>query len=318
MSTINISQVSKSFKARNGPIHAVVDLNMQVAQGEVLGFLGPNGAGKTTTIKMICGLVLPSQGNIFVQDTNVCKQRRQAMTHIGAVLEGTRNIYWRLTPLQNMAYAARIKGVQANSCKEWGENLLKELDLWERRHDPVREFSRGMQQKTAIACALIHDPAIVLLDEPTLGLDVNAAMTVKKWIQRLSRQYGKTLVLTTHQLDLAEELCRRIAIMQQGRKVADHTVQELRTLHKRETVTARISADPEAIRANVMQQWPDATVQVESEVIILSIPSNGSTKLADVAMTLDLWPCEIVSLEQTVPTLEDIFINVTGNSTQHA
>lgn len=110
-----------------------------------------------------------------------------------------------------------------------------------------------MQQKTAIACALIHDPSIVLLDEPTLGLDVTAAATVKNWIQALSSQYGKTLILTTHQLDLAEELCQRIAIMQQGRKVSDHTVMELRNLHRKEAIKARVSADSEEMRVWVRQ-----------------------------------------------------------------
>ena len=144
--------MSKSFKSKSGPVHAVVDLDMQVAEGEVLGFLGPNGAGKTTTIKMICGLMLPDQGAIRIQNIDVRAHRRKAMPYIGAVLEGTRNIYWRLSPLQNLAYSARLKGVQVSSCKQWGETLLNELDLWERRRDPVREFSRGMQQKTAIAC----------------------------------------------------------------------------------------------------------------------------------------------------------------------
>ncbi len=317
MSTISIAQVSKAFKAKSGVVHAVIDLSMQVDQGDVLGFLGPNGAGKTTTIKMICGLMLPSQGEIHVRDINVRTHRRQAMTHIGAVLEGTRNIYWRLSPLQNLAYSARLKGIRAHSCKAWGEVLLKELDLWSRRHDPVREFSRGMQQKTAIACALIHDPPIVLLDEPTLGLDINAAVTVKQWIKTLSTQYGKTLILTTHQLDLAEELCQGIAIMRQGRKVADHTVQELRNLHRKESVTARISATPAEVRAKVRRQWPEATMRHESDSITLAIPSDGKPSLAAVAAVLDQWPCDILSLEQSVPSLEDIFIQVIDNPQQH-
>ncbi len=317
MSIISIARVSKSFKAKSGPVHAVVDLNMQVSQGEVLGFLGPNGAGKTTTIKMICGLMLPDQGEIRVRDINVRAQRRRAMTHIGAVLEGTRNVYWRLSPLQNIAYSARLKGVRAYSCKAWGEVLLRELDLWDRRRDPVREFSRGMQQKTAIACALIHDPPIVLLDEPTLGLDINAAVTVKQWIQTLSAQYGKTLILTTHQLDLVEELCQSVAIMQHGRKVAHHTVQELRNLHRQESVTARVSAVPGAIRPRVQQQWPEATMRYEADAITITIPSDEKLRLADVAALLHQWPCDILSLEQAVPSLEDIFIQVTDTPKQH-
>ena len=150
-----------------------------------------------------------------------------------------------------------------------------------------------------------------------MGLDVTAAATVKNWIQALSSQYGKTLILTTHQLDLAEELCQRIAIMQQGRKVSDHTVMELRNLHRKEAIKARVSADSEEMRVWVRQLWPDASLEYDLDAISLTIPSNGSRRLADVAAALDQWPCDILSLEQTVPSLEDIFVKITESPRQH-
>lgn len=309
---ISLSQVSKAFRAKSGRVQAVSELDLEVAEGEVLGFLGPNGAGKTTTIKMICGLVLPDAGAIRIQGFDVRARRRRAMDRIGAVLEGTRNVYWRLSPWQNLAYAARIKGVKMAGARVWGEILLKELDLWDRRHDPVRLFSRGMQQKTAIACALIHDPPIVLLDEPTLGLDVKAAVTVKRWIQALSAHYRKTLVLTTHQLSLAEELCQRVAIMREGRKAADHAVRELRALHhRRETVNVTVASPADAIRARVTARWPDATFDAGPETTAIHLPVAAQTSLADVAAVFAAWSCELRSLEQAVPSLEDIFIDVT-------
>lgn len=319
MPAITIAQISKAYRSRRTTsVQAVSDLDLTVTEGEVIGFLGPNGAGKTTTIKMLCGLILPDAGSIHIQGINVQRRRRQAMPYIGAVLEGTRNVYWRLSPWQNMAYAARLKGMRTGSTREWGEILLRDLDLWDRRHDPIRMFSRGMQQKTAIACALIHNPPIILLDEPTLGLDVQSAVTVKQWIQTLSTRYGKTLVLTTHQLALAEELCQRVVIINGGTKVADQTVQELRALYRRELLQVTVAAEVPALQELVTRQWPQATLQAHAETTVISIPADAQVRLAEVARIMEQWPFEILSIQQAVPSLEDIFIHITDTANNHA
>jgi len=179
---IKIESLSKTFRSRGGnEVEAVSRLDLTVEPGQVFGFLGSNGAGKTTTLKMACGLVMPTTGTVRLNGYDVSRQRGQAMQQIGAVLEGTRNVYWRMNAWQNLLYFGRIKGVSASKLlKARAEQLLRELDLWERRKDPVGEFSRGMQQKVAIAAALIADPPIVLLDEPALGLDVQASRTVQE------------------------------------------------------------------------------------------------------------------------------------------
>jgi len=179
---------------------------------------------------MLCGLVTPDAGRILLHGYDVRRQRGRAMRQIGAVLEGTRNVYWRLSAWRNLRYFARIKDCAGPAVHARAKVLLRDLDLWDRRHDTVQTFSRGMQQKVAVACALIADPAIVLLDEPTLGLDVRSARTVREWIVKLAREQGKTVVLTTHQLDMAEEVCDRIAIMHRGVIVADQPVTELLSL----------------------------------------------------------------------------------------
>ena len=132
---------------------------------------------------------------------NVAREHSIAMQQLGAVLEGTRNVYWRLTAWENLMYFGRLRGYYGKKLAIRAEQILRELDLWDRRKDLVRTFSRGMQQKVAIACSLITDPPIVLLDEPTLGLDIQASRTVKEWITLLAREQNKTVVLTTHQLD---------------------------------------------------------------------------------------------------------------------
>lgn len=140
---IQIKNLSKSYKSSNGEkIQAVDELDLSIDAGQVFGFLGANGAGKTTTIKMMCGLVKPTDGDVFLNGFDVRKERRKAMTQIGAVLEGTRNVYWRMSAWENILYFGRLKAVHGKELKQRAEMLIRELDLWERRNDKVRTFSR--------------------------------------------------------------------------------------------------------------------------------------------------------------------------------
>ena len=172
-------------------------------------------------------LLRPTEGSVFLNGYNVKEQRPQALSQIGAVLEGTRNIYWQLTPLQNLTYFGRLKGVRSKALAEHSNYLLEALDLVDKKNQPVGALSRGTQQKVAVACALITNPPIVLLDEPTLGLDVKASRALKQWITDLAQKHQKTIVLTTHQLDIAEQLCERIVIMNKGKLIADQPTQDL-------------------------------------------------------------------------------------------
>src|SRR5579875_1202209 len=218
---IELSGLTKRYRRGNGWLTAVDGVTLTVPHGQVIGLLGPNGAGKTTTIKMACGLIVPSAGRIRLNGYDVGRQRSGAVRQIGAVLEGSRNVYWPLSAWQNLLYFGRLKGLRVSEIRPRAQRLLTELDLWDRRHEPVGSFSRGMQQKVAIAAALITDPPIILLDEPTLGLDVEAARTVRGWIAQLARDEGKTIVLTTHQLDVAQQLSDRVAVIRQGSIIAD-------------------------------------------------------------------------------------------------
>lgn len=208
MTAIDVQNLSKQYDD-----HTVVDdLSFSIAKGECVALLGPNGAGKTTTIKMICGLIEPTAGTITIAGYPP-NERRAAMRHFGVVLEGARNIYWRMTPWDNLVYFANIKGVRVTAeVKARMAHLLTTLDLWDRRRDEVRTFSRGMQQKVAIACALVADPQIVLLDEPTLGLDVQAYDAIVAFVRTLAMQ-DKTLLITTHNFDFIRDTAQRVLLM---------------------------------------------------------------------------------------------------------
>ena len=304
---IEIEHLSKRYPKRNGtPVKAVDDLNLTVAAGEVLGFLGANGAGKTTTIKMLCGLITPDAGQVRVNGYAVAHERSAAMRQIGAVLEGTRNIYWRLSAWQNLLYFGRLKGCNGKELYVRAEKLLRELELWERRHDPVREFSRGMQQKVAIACALIADPPIVLLDEPTLGLDVQAARTVKHWIRQLSSERGKTVVLTTHQLDMAQELCDRVAIMRQGQLIADQPTAALLDLFRQEHYQIRVRGEVN----NSPIALEGFTISQENGDTLLSGTLTDQASLYLALDKLRALGLSLLSVQKAEPNLEEVFVQL--------
>src|SRR5712691_9686294 len=224
---IELSGLTKRYRRGKDWFTAVDDVTLTVPPGQMIGLLGPNGAGKTTTIKMACGLILPTAGTIRINGYDVGSQRANAVRQIGAVLEGSRNVYWPLSAWQNLMYFGRLKGLRAAEIKPRAERLLTGLGLWERRNETVGSYSRGMPQKVAIAAALVTDPPILLLDEPTIGLDVEAARTVKDWIAHLAAGEGKTILLTTHQLAIVQELAGGIAVIREGSVIADLPTGEL-------------------------------------------------------------------------------------------
>ncbi len=310
--SISITHLSKSYRRRGAePVVAVDDLNLAVPPGQVLGFLGANGAGKTTTIKMMCSLITPDHGHVQLNGWDVNRRRGPAMRQIGAVLEGTRNIYWRLSAWQNLIYYARLKGVSGKAVNQRARRLLSELELWERRSQPVGEFSRGMQQKVAIACALVADQPIVLLDEPTLGLDVQASRTVKQWIRHLSSVEGKTVVLTTHQLDMAQELCDRVAIMRRGRLIADQPTAALLELFRGDHYQIQLDAAlDEPQLAALVSQLPGLHVLHSNGHITLSGPIADQDALVGVIGVLHAAGAPLLRVEKAEPTLEEVFVGL--------
>lgn len=218
---------------------AVKHVSLTLHEGEVLAFLGPNGAGKTTTIKMIAGLVRPDRGQVTIAGEDPHRHAR-ALRNIGSVLEGNRNLYWRLTPEENLEYFGVLRQVPRKVAHRRGLELLARFGLEDKRDTPVQKLSRGMQQKVAIAVALIHNPQLLLLDEPTLGLDVEAGETVKALVRQIAQE-GRAILLTTHQLDVAEELADRVAIIRRGQIIAEQSTEAL--LRKFSDSTYRIEIE---------------------------------------------------------------------------
>jgi ABC-2 type transport system ATP-binding protein len=308
LTAIEIRNLSKIYRhAGNAQAAAVDNLDLIVEPGQVLGFLGPNGAGKTTTIKMICGLITPTTGSIRVNSHDVARERNIVMRQIGAVLEGTRNVYWRLSAWQNLMYFGRLKGCTGPALKTRGESLLRELELWERRHDPVRQFSRGMQQKVAIACALIADPPIVLLDEPTLGLDVQAARTVQNWVTKLAREHGKTIVLTSHQLDMVQTVCDRVAVMRKGRLLADKPMAELLALFRAEHYQIKVAGH---LNGHSSAHLAGFTLAPVDGGTVLAGALDDQASLYRVLDHIRELGLPLISVNRIEPDLEDVFVQL--------
>jgi ABC-2 type transport system ATP-binding protein len=305
---IQIDGLNKTYRRRNSvPLQAVKDLSLCVPPGQVFGFLGPNGAGKTTTIKMICCLVRPTSGSVKVGGYDVWRARSAAMRQIGVVLEGTRNVYWPLSAWDNLVYFGQLKGMSGKRLAARAERLLRELELWSLRNSLVRTLSRGMQQKVAVACALVADPPLVLLDEPTLGLDVQAARAVKGLVRRLVQEEGKTVVLTTHQLALAQELCDRVAIINEGRIIADHPVEELLGLFSEEHYQIRVEG---CLPAGVVLRLSGLTATEENGDTVLSGPIVDQSVLYNILDQLRDLGIPLLAVHRVEPDLEEVFVRL--------
>jgi ABC-2 type transport system ATP-binding protein len=228
---LHVSDLHKAYRRRGkDPASAVEGVSFEILPGEVLGLLGPNGAGKTTTVKLSCGILHPDRGDVEIGGIDLQKHSRRARSMIGAVLEGSRNVYWRYSAMENLVYFAALRGIRRSEAKRRGASLLQRFGLYERRNEHVQKLSRGMQQKVAIAVSLVGEPPLLLLDEPTVALDVEASHDVRAEVKRLAHEDGAAILLTTHQMDVAEAVSDRVAIISDGRLLVVDTVANLRKL----------------------------------------------------------------------------------------
>lgn len=217
---------ARRLSRRFGPVLAVDDLDLSVAPGQILGLLGPNGAGKTTTLKMMTGLLKPTAGCVLVGGHDIQVRPLAARRLIGYVAEEP-HLYGKLTPLEFLRFSGELYGVDPALLPGRIDRLLSLFDLTARGRTLIEGLSHGMRQKTALAGALVHEPPLLFLDEPTIGLDPRGARVLKEVLRRLADR-GVAVVLSTHILEIAERLCDRVAILSRGRLAALGTIEELR------------------------------------------------------------------------------------------
>jgi ABC-2 type transport system ATP-binding protein len=304
---------SRAVVRRKPPVTAVDGITFDVRPGEIYALLGPNGAGKTTTIKMIAGLVTPTSGTATVRQVGGGGGMRRP-PRLGSVLEGSRNTYWRLTPMENLMYFGSIRGVGKAALIKRARELLAFFDLTEKANAHTQTLSRGMQQKLAVAVALVHDPDVLLLDEPTLGLDVGSSRLVQERLKQLVKEQGKAVLLTTHQMDVAGNISDRVAIINHGKIAAEDTVAGLRAVFEKQDYLVEISAADFANVKPRLDGWK--FIERESDApgrarLIFRLDSAAA-----LYPLMDIMRAEgatILNLAHEVPSLEDIFLEIVNS-----
>ena len=224
METVTIQKLSKTYP---GGKEALKQLSLSLNTGEVFGFLGPNGAGKTTTVKLLTGVLTPSDGSCDIMGVNPNVQPEKAHLLSGIVTEHAQ-MYDNLTGMENLLFYAAAFGLEPKEGKQRGESLLKELELTDAKDRKLATYYTGMRQRLSLARALLHRPKVLFLDEPTSGLDPESAQNVNQIIHNLARKEGITVFLCTHQLRYAQEICTRYGLIEQGSLLASGTIDELR------------------------------------------------------------------------------------------
>lgn len=297
-SIIQVSNLSKQFK----DIHAVNDLSFTVEEGDVYGFLGQNGAGKSTSIRMLLTLIKPSAGSINIFGKDLSTHRNEILKQVGAVIEKP-DLYKYLSAYDNLAIFAKMSGMKANRQVLMGQ--LKMVGLDERADSKVKTFSQGMKQRLGIAVALVHNPRLIILDEPTNGLDPQGIADMRNLILQLSREMGKTIVVSSHLLSEIELVANRMLIIHKGKKIVEGKVAELldpsRSLVQVETV------DNAAAREKLQQTKWSAALQNKAGKLQLKMNKQDVPQLIAELVAMQV---QVISVDP-MHSLEDYFLSLT-------
>jgi ABC-type multidrug transport system ATPase subunit len=299
MSLVTVSHLSKKFKSHD----AVNDLSFSVEEGDVYGFLGQNGAGKSTMIRMLLTLVRPTSGNIKIFGSDLYTERKKILSQVGAVIEKP-DLYKYLSAYENLSLFARMSG-SGNTKKE----LIAQLEmvgLAGRESDPVKTFSQGMKQRLGIAVALIHNPRLIILDEPTNGLDPQGIADMRNLILHLSRHLHKTIIVSSHLLHEIEQISTRMLIIDEGKKIVEGTVDSL--VDPAKTVVEVAVDDPEDAASRLESTiWFSHLKKKEKHLLIFQLPRHLIPALNRSLVQLEI---NVLSL-QAKNSLEAQFLSLT-------
>lgn len=307
---IEVRGLTKYYGRPDTGVLAVDHIDFVVHQGEVFGFLGPNGAGKTTTQRMLTTLLEPTEGRIFINGHDLDHDSYPAKRQMGLVPEES-NVYTELSAWDNLMFTAQIYRMPRNERSARAQDLLETFGLWEKRDVKVEAFSKGMRRRLSIAMAIIHEPALLFLDEPTPGLDAQSTRLIRGLIRQLNAD-GTTIFLTTHNIEEANQLCDRVAIIDYGQIAAIDTPQQLKQAFQRaQSVEVALQPNGQAHNQDLVE-LPGVTTHIkmgDKWRLYTEDPSALLPRVMDYARSHGL---RVVSLSTLAPSLEDVFLEITG------
>lgn len=296
---ISVKKLSKNFR----DIKAVSDLSFTINKGDVYGFLGQNGAGKSTTIRMLLTLIEPTAGTIEILGMNLHSHRKEILRNVGAVIERP-DLYKYLTAYENLSLFAKISGVKVPSHKI--KEQLELVGLMDRANSKVKTFSQGMKQRLGIAVALVHNPQLIILDEPTNGLDPQGIADIRNLILQLSKSMGKTILISSHLLNEIELVANRVLIIDKGKKIAEGAATEL--FDPANTIMELTMKNPAEIWQRLQQsEWKGNLLSIQNEMILMKLSKNAVPSLFK---SLSDMNAEVFSLSPRY-SLEDFFLSIT-------
>jgi ABC-2 type transport system ATP-binding protein len=300
-------------------VNAVDHLNLKIKKGELFGLLGPNGAGKTTLVKILCTLLPPDEGEAYVNGFDVEREQMDVRRSLGTLFSvGERGVFWRLNGYRNLEFFSAIYNVPRHKRHERIMEVLDLVGLKDKAFEHYQKYSGGMKRKLALARALLPDPPILLLDEPTVGLDVISSRYLREFIKNLGEKAGKTVLYTTHYVEEASQICNRIGILNKGKLVACDTPSAIKGVVKKgEVVEVRVAsitdAQVEAVKA--IEGMIDIASEVEDSVLgqrRLRLHLKNMDSLGLVLAFFLKEKIRLINLRHEEPTLEDAFIELTG------
>jgi ABC-2 type transport system ATP-binding protein len=304
---LKVDRLSKSF----GPVRAVDAVSFEVRAGEIYGLLGPNGAGKTTTILMVCGLLKPEAGDITVGGSSFWSAPEKARRMMGVVPQEIA-LYEELTGRENLEFWGRIAGLTAFDAKSRAREMLEALSLADRAGDAVKQYSGGMKRRVNLGCALLHRPRLLLLDEPTVGIDPQARLNILEFIRRLAADHT-AILYTTHYLEEAEALCQRIGIIDHGRLLAEGTLSQLqqRLGGDRLFVVEGPLGDAEPDAWPGFRQQFRVIQKTDQQLVAAAL---GEPDPAICLQRLLALPIRVENVTLKRPSLNDVFLQLTGRA----
>lgn len=308
---LEVEGLTKRYHAGGTDVVAVDDVGFSVERNDIVGLLGANGAGKTTTLKCICGLIRPTAGTIRVDGIELAEDPGSVLQRLGAVLEGNRNVYWRMTPRENLEFFAHLHGIPARSVRTSIDAMLDRFGLMGKVDTRTALLSRGMQQKLAIACAMIKRPQLLLLDEPILGLDVPTAQEFREFLKAIPRESGGAILLSSHDMRLIQSVCHRVVILHEGRVVVDDRIDNLLGLFKARAYVFRLEGlMSERQRVALREQFDLVQIEDDGHSSSIRVELLESRKLYDIIDVLGQTGSVIESIDRKEPNLEEVFLSV--------